>query len=224
MNSHASSPRLLIREGSLWVFDKPAGLRVHAAGDDGADDLLGWARREVDAPSGLAPAHRLDAVTSGVVLASSDPAERRALGAAFAAGAVRKRYLALVFGRTHAKGTIDRPLLDQRRKRPLEARTRYERLAVFGALASHLALFPETGRKHQLRRHLQQIGHGIVGDTRYREPKKRRIPRFPGRLWLHAASLELPDGRRFEAPLAAELAAHLAALSELFAGPRLDGR
>jgi 23S rRNA-/tRNA-specific pseudouridylate synthase len=210
-------PQLLARDRSLWVLDKPSGLRVHAAGDDGADDLVSWVRRELDGPAALAPVHRLDAGTSGVVLLSSDAEERTELGEAFAAGTVRKRYLALTFGVTHAKGTIDRALMDARRKRPLEARTRYKRLSLFGRVASYLALVPESGRKHQLRRHLQQIGHGIIGDTRYRDAKRRRVPRFPGRLWLHAETLELPDGRRFEAPLASELAEHLEQLEALFA-------
>ena len=212
-----SPPKLLTREGPLWVFDKPSGLRVHAAGDDGADDLMSWARRELRAPEALAPIHRLDAGTSGLLLASSDPAERKDLGAAFAAGDVSKRYQALVFGLTHEKGKIERPLMDVRRGRPLDALSRYERLRAFGRVASLLSLKPESGRKHQLRRHLQQIGHGIVGDERYRDKRRRRVPRFPGRLWLHAAELELPDGRRFEAPLAAELAEHLEQLEKLFA-------
>jgi 23S rRNA-/tRNA-specific pseudouridylate synthase len=128
----------------------------------------------------------------------------------FAEGTVQKRYLALVFGQTRDKGIIRRALADGRRSKPLEAVTRYRTLEKFSKW-SLLSVRPETGRKHQIRRHLQGIGHAVIGDTRYLPRGRPTVPAFPGRLWLHAERIEI-DGRTFEAPLAPELEAHLAVL------------
>ncbi len=83
--------------------------------------------------------------------------------------------------------------------------TRYALAEALGAF-SLLRVRPETGRKHQIRRHLHGIGLPLVGDTRYRG-RFRPVPGFPGRLFLHAWRLSLPDGRSFESPLPPELEA-----------------
>lgn len=204
------APAIVERQGALVAVDKPAGVRVHPAGDDGVLDLVTWARTA--GLGDLHPINRLDVGTSGLVLMSADAEVRGRLGALFAAHAVEKRYLALVFGRPHAKGVVRRPLQDARRGRPLPAITRFWRRRVLGGF-SLLELRPETGRKHQLRRHLQGLGHSIVGDTRYGPARFRPVPGFPGRLWLHAHRLVLPDGTVFESPLPAALADHLITLS-----------
>ena len=189
---------------------------VHPTGADPAPDLLAWARAHAAAPASLAPIHRLDKDTSGVVLCAADPRATAAIAALFAAGRVAKTYLALVVGRPPARGRIDRPLADARRGRPLAAATGFERLEALGGLAL-LALHPEHGRKHQLRRHLAAVGHPIVGDARYGLAAPPGAA--PPRLWLHALRVALPDGRRFEAPLAPELAAHLDALRAATCAP-----
>lgn len=176
-------------------------------------DLLTHAVSELGLPVGLAPIHRLDRGTSGVVLCSPDAGVRAAIGAHFAAGEVDKRYRALVFGRTHAKGIVRRPLGDRRRDKPMPAVTRYRTLELFPKV-SLIGVRPQTGRRHQIRRHLSAIGHAIVGDERYPPKRRLTVPAFPGRLWLHAEQLRLPDGRRFEAPLPQELSGHLATLRE----------
>lgn len=207
-----AKPRLLAREeDGLLVFDKPAGWVVHAAEADETRELLSWAVQAGHAPPEVAPVHRLDRETSGVVLLSADPALRGALGRAFAVGEVHKTYRALVHGRTHRKGIVRRPLADARRGRPLEAVTRYRTLEWLGGF-SLVEVRPETGRRHQIRRHLQMIGHPVVGDERYGPRRFRPVPAFPGRLWLHAARLALPDGRVFESSLPPELESHLDAL------------
>lgn len=206
---------MLARDGALWVLSKPAGLAAHPAGDPAVPDLVSWAQEHAGAPQGLAPIHRLDRQTSGVMLLSADERVRAELGAALASGRVRKRYRALVHGRTHRKGIVRRPLSDRRRGRPVEAVTRYARLAVFGRV-SLLDVRPETGRRHQIRRHLSGLGHAVVGDERYPPPRFSPVAGFPGRLWLHALRLELPDGRAFDAPLPEALRAHLALLEGRF--------
>jgi 23S rRNA-/tRNA-specific pseudouridylate synthase len=207
-----AEPRLISRSDDIWVLEKPAGLAVHAAAG-GVLDLLSWARRELSAPQELAAVSRLDRETSGLVLCAVGDARGRA-GRWLADGQVEKRYLALVHGRTHRKGVIRRALPDPRRRRPLEAVTRYRRLSWLGSL-TYLEVRPETGRRHQIRRHLQGIGHPVVGDARHgpRRPP-RLVPGFPGRLWLHCFRLSLPDGQELEAPLPGELREHL----ELLAG------
>ncbi|MCB9507437.1 MAG: RluA family pseudouridine synthase [Myxococcales bacterium] len=194
----------------LWIVCKPTGWLVHAANGTDAPDVR-TALVAAGAPPDVAPVNRLDLETSGVVLYAETAELRAELGAMFAAGQVAKRYAAVVFGRTRAKGIVRRPLDDGRRGRPLEAVTRYRTREWMGGF-SYVALRPEHGRKHQLRRHMQGIGHAIVGDTRYPGPTEIRIPAFPGRLWLHAERIELPDGRSFHAPLPRELAANLEAL------------
>lgn len=208
-------PEVLARDGALWVLSKPAGYAAHPQGDPSIADVLSWAREHAGAPEGLAPVHRLDRDTSGVMLCATDEAVRAELGARFAAGEVRKRYRALVHGRTNDKGIVRRPLPDRRRGRPVEAVTRFKRLEVLGPV-SLLDVRPETGRRHQIRRHLCGIGHAVVGDERYPPKRFRSVPGFPGRLWLHALRLELPDGRAFDAPIPGVLQAHLELLRDRF--------
>lgn len=205
-------PRLIAHEDGLWVLHKPAGFAVHRTGDESIPDLQRWAQAELDAPATLSPIHRLDRATSGVVLFAAEAERLREGGTWFAEGLVKKRYLALVYGRTRAKGIIRRPLQDSRRGRRLEATTRYRLRELYGPF-SLLEVRPETGRQHQIRKHLTGLGHAIVGDTRYRPKRFRSVPFFPGRLWLHARDLELPGGRRYESPLPPELVTHLELLA-----------
>jgi 23S rRNA-/tRNA-specific pseudouridylate synthase len=207
-------PRILSVAPDLVAVDKPAGWVVHAARPGETHDLRAWlaeAGASGRAPRGLDPVHRLDRETSGVVLYAAEPAHRAALGKHFEAGAVRKTYLALVQGHAHAKGVLRQPVPRDDGGAPQEACTRYRLAEALGGF-SLLRVQPETGRKHQIRVHLQGVGLPVVGDTRYPGRRRLRVPAFPGRLFLHAARLELPDGRVFEAPLPPELEACLAAL------------
>lgn len=141
-----------------------------------------------------------------MIVCSSEPGVRAELGNAFAQGRVQKRYLALVHGRPPKGGTIARALHDRRRGKKLEAETTFRRQAVYQGVAT-LECVPRTGRKHQIRRHLRGMGCPIWGDTRYGRTDGEK--NGPGRLWLHASSLVLPDGREFIAALPDELLLHL---------------
>lgn len=192
-------------QDGLLAFFKPAGVLTHPAAEGdrpAATELL---------PSGVVPLHRLDVDTSGVLLCASHPGVRSRVQEWFADGSIQKTYLTLVHGRTHGKGTIKRGLKDARRRKTLAAVTRYERLEALGGFTL-LEVHPETGRKHQVRRHLQGLGHAVIGDTRYRPKRFVKVPGFPGRIWLHAWRVQVPGGVVFEAPLAPELEAHLVAL------------
>jgi len=188
----AAEPRVLSATDELIVVDKPSGWVVHATREDEGHDLRAWLaeRGHLD----MAPLHRLDRGASGVVLFSNVPGVRRAIGAEFAEGRVDKRYVAIVHGRTHRKGIVRLEVDGQ------PAVTRYRLLEPLGGF-SWLGVRPETGRKHQIRRHLHGLGHPIVGDDRYKPAGFRAVPAFPHRLCLHAERLALPDGRVFEAPV-----------------------
>lgn len=206
-------PRLIgAKEGILAVY-KPAGVLAHPSAEGQAPDLISWLRSQGGALRKALPAHRLDLETSGIVLCAPDPEARAALGRAFEDGLIRKTYLAVVIGKAQAQAVIRQPLQDARRGHALDAVTRYRLVEALGGF-SLLSLHPETGRKHQLRRHLQGVGLPIVGDARYPPPRKVKVPGYPHRLWLHAQSVELPSGARFECALPIELEESLKQMRE----------
>jgi len=227
---------LLYRDEALIVVHKPAGLLVHATSLDAheRDNALDRLRRQLgaDAPAFLAPAHRLDKGTSGVLVFACHAAAARQLGLAFEQGQVDKRYLALVRGWPTAEAhTVDHPLardpeLPSTGQPQLPARTTFTRLArvtwPYAADERHpstrhalVEARPESGRRHQIRRHLKFISHPILGDaTHGKGPHNRALAAWLGtdRLWLHAWATRLPhpaDGRWLDlhAPLGPEWAA-----------------
>lgn len=202
----AVPPRVLRQDTSLIVVDKPSGWLVHPVGTE-APDLVSWLAAEIGGT--WSPVHRLDLGTSGPVV-FAPPSEVEPWAARFRDHEVEKSYLTLVYGKTRDHGTIRRDLADGRRGRPVPCETRYRTREHF-ARWSLLEVTPVTGRKHQIRRHLQGIGHAVVGDDRYRPRGKKTVPAFPGRLWLHCARLALP-GLEVEVPLPEELEAHLTVL------------
>lgn len=196
---------LLYADEWLVAVDKPAGvLSVPGRGADKAD----CAARRVQAvfPDALI-VHRLDMGTSGVLVFGRGAVAQRALSISFAERAVAKRYLAIVAGSpTEDDGRIDLPLICDWPNRPrqmVDAQRGKPSTTLWRMLARHdgpprtarLALTPVTGRSHQLRVHLQAIGHPIVGDELYAPPE---VQALAPRLLLHAESLTLPhpaDGR-----------------------------
>ncbi len=219
---------LLYCDDDLLVIDKPPGLLVHRTGLDAheTDTVVERLRAQcgAEATVGLALAHRLDKGTSGLLVLARHADAARALGAAFEQGQVRKRYLVLVRGWPAPTIDLDHPLardpeLPSAGQPRLSARTTFTRLArvewPFAVDARHatsryalVEACPLSGRRHQIRRHLKQLAHPIVGDaTHGKGAHNRAVAAWLGigRLWLHAAALELPhprDGRtmRFEAP------------------------
>lgn len=206
-----SEPTVLRVDPDLVALDKPTGWVVHAAMAGEKYDLRAWCAARPELPKGLEPLHRLDRETSGIVLYSADPAARARVGRWFMDGAVEKEYLALVQGHAHKKGVLRAQLAPDDGGAPQDAVTRYRLVEALGAF-SLLRVAPETGRKHQIRRHLHGVGLAVVGDARYLPRRRLRVPAFPNRLFLHAARLRLPDGRALESPLPAALAACLDAL------------
>lgn len=201
---------LIYRDAHLLAVHKPAGLLVHRSPIDRHETefALQYAR-ELNEGEHVYPVHRLDRPTSGLLLFARDPETASVLGQAFMAGAVRKTYQAVVRGWTPESGVIDVPLRDKAMdKRDTseqvmrEACTRYQRLAttelpvaIEGYASSRYSLvelYPETGRQHQLRRHLQHISHPIIGDTNYGRTRHNHFfaERFgAARLMLAATAL-----------------------------------
>jgi 23S rRNA pseudouridine955/2504/2580 synthase len=198
---------ILYEDEHLLACNKPAGLAVHpGSGIEGAT-LVDLARAYVGpTPEGEfapSPGHRLDRDTSGVVLVAKTRRCMVRFAEMFAAGDVKKSYLALVKGQlTPPDGTIDLPLVEHqqtRRSREVrgvnlqEAVTHYRTVASNGVV-SLLECRIETGRTHQIRRHLGAAGHPIVGDRRYGDfPFNRQLKTQAGlkRMFLHAQTLEL---------------------------------
>ena len=195
---------LLYVDDTLLVADKPSGLlAVPGRGADKQDCLA--ARVQARHPDALI-VHRLDMATSGLMVMARGPGAQRALGKAFAAREVDKRYVAVVAGRLQAPqegwGTIDLPIIVDWPNRPLrivdhqQGKPSLTRWRVLdhdpGGSSTRVELEPVTGRSHQLRVHLRELGHPILGDALYAPPD---VQRLAGRLLLHACSL------RFAHPL-----------------------
>jgi 23S rRNA pseudouridine1911/1915/1917 synthase len=210
----AAIPLVVVYEDEhLAVIDKPAGLVVHPAPGHWDDTLVNALVARGTTLAGGAEGrpgvvHRLDRNTSGLmVVAKTDLAHRR-LGAAIAARRVRRTYAALAWGHLDASPTvIDAPLArhptDRKRMavtpRGRAARTDAWVVGRFG-VADLLRLELHTGRTHQIRVHLEHVGHPVVGDPTYAGGGCRRVSgagrreaealeRATPRQALHAAGL-----------------------------------
>ncbi len=186
--------RLLHVDDDLLIADKPAGLlSVPGRGEDRADCLI--ARLRVAFPA-IRLVHRLDLDTSGVIAFALTPQAQAHLGRQFEARRVSKRYVALVAGQPEgAKGRVELPLIVDWPNRPRQkvchdtGRPALTDWRVIRRHDSHarMQLKPVTGRSHQLRVHMQALGHPILGDTLYASGAAAEHPR----LMLHAETLRL---------------------------------
>lgn len=180
----------------LLVVDKPAGVVVHPARGHREGTLSQALSSRVAGGDSGRPGivHRLDRDTSGLLVVARSEEVHRRLRRALAARALERRYLALVEGRPPSRsGTIDAPIGRDRRRRtrmsidshePRDARTHFE-LAQALPATSLLRVRLETGRTHQIRVHLQAIGHPVAGDPEYGTAGLLGLERQ----FLHAARL-----------------------------------
>jgi 23S rRNA pseudouridine955/2504/2580 synthase len=200
--------RILYRDSTVLVVDKPAGMAVHSGSGQSwgvVDALRQYMAGEdgVDADINPELCHRLDRDTSGCLLFGLGKYATRTLTAAFRDGTIHKGYLALVKGRVSpATGLIDKPLIKGvvrggermvvtgNNGEGQEARTRYRTEKNFAG-ATLLDITLETGRTHQIRAHFLSIGHPVAQDPKYgdrefnQQMKKNGLPR----LFLHAGQL-----------------------------------
>ena len=187
--------QVLHTEDSLLVLDKPGGLlSVPGRGAD-KQDCVATRMQALHADALIV--HRLDMATSGLMLLARGAAAQRRLSIAFAQREVSKRYIAVVAGLVSVDGAeIDLPLLTDWPNRPLQrvdhghgkaSLTRYRVLSRDPAAnTTRVELEPVTGRSHQLRVHLREIGHPILGDALYAPP---HVHAQATRLLLHAGWL-----------------------------------
>jgi 23S rRNA pseudouridine955/2504/2580 synthase len=196
---------ILFEDDHLIAVDKPSGLAVHPGSGIVGPTLVELSRAHTGLrPPGefqASPAHRLDRETSGVVLVAKSRRAMVRFTEMFTAGEVRKEYLALVKGHFgHERGTVEIPLAEheqttksrmQRGIKLQEAVTHYQVIGK-GLHVSLLRCTIETGRTHQIRRHLAAVGHPVIGDRRHGDfSLNRRLKADAGlsRLFLHARRL-----------------------------------
>ncbi len=199
---------ILYEDHEVIVVNKPAGLlSVPGKGDHLSDCLL--TRVQAAFPEALL-VHRLDRDTSGVIVFARTPHAQRHLGLQFENRQTRKTYVARVWGTGLDKtGTVDLPLIVDWPNRPKQkvdtengkAAVTDWRVVRSDNETTRVRLYPKTGRSHQLRVHMAEIGHPILGDPFYATGPARDYPR----LMLHSEALRLrhPDGgagMNFSAP------------------------
>ncbi|MDR1177201.1 MAG: RluA family pseudouridine synthase [Spirochaetaceae bacterium] len=195
---------VLYEDDRCAVFNKPAGLAVQGGKGVGLslDTLL--AREWAGKPFLV---HRLDQDTSGIILVAKSREAARYYASVMAERRARKSYLALCAGRPRSDaGTIDGDLVIRGVRK--QSRTGYRLLAAEGDF-SLLALELDTGRTHQIRRHLASLGLPVLGDGKYGDfALNKRLKKEQGlnRLLLHAAYLGIAGNREYrsldlEAPL-----------------------
>ncbi len=219
---------IIYEDKDLAVIDKPAGMMVHAGAGDGEQNrgtlvnalLFHFGKQLSHAGGDLRPGivHRLDKQTSGLIVVAKNDSTHRKLGEMFAGRSLRKIYLALVHGwMKDDSGTINLPIArDVVRRVRMTTRRADGRNAVthwrvlercdgpygkFSLLEVHI----ETGRTHQIRVHMQAVGHSVVGDTLYGAPEfikpvagSKADPLSLERNFLHAAELQFEHPRTTE--------------------------
>ncbi len=209
------SVELIYEDESLVAINKDAGLLVHRSWLDKGETRFAMQLTRDAVGCHVFPVHRLDRPTSGVLLFAKSAGVARTLTEAFGERRVDKHYLAVVRGYMPAQGTLDYALSHQlddiadkfadADKPAQPAVTHWQTLAQielpFAVSKKHdtsryslVRLNPETGRKHQLRRHMAHLFHPIVGDTSHGDGRHNRFFRQQygcERMMLHANRLTL---------------------------------
>ncbi|MDD2790463.1 MAG: tRNA pseudouridine(65) synthase TruC [Sulfurimonas sp.] len=212
---------ILYQDKYLVAINKPSGLLVHKSMIDKDEIYFAMAMLRDQIGQWVYPVHRLDKPTSGVLLFALDSESARLMGKQFETHTIEKSYIAVVRGYTLDEDEIEYALsvkLDKmtdknaaQEKEPEVALTRYKTLAKVEldlALGRYektryslVQLWPKTGRKHQLRRHMKHISHHILGDTNYGRGEHNKLIRENfdcHRLLLHANSLTIEHPYRHE--------------------------
>lgn len=222
---------ILYEDSHLAVINKPSGLVCHAGAGVRSGTLVNallhrMGPLETGDPERPGIVHRLDKLTSGVMLVAKNTTAHRHLAQQFKNREIKKEYVALVYGvPSPSSGTIDLALgRDPKNRKKISTRARRKRTAVthykvledFG-FVSLLQVRIETGRTHQIRVHLAQKGHPVVGDSLYGTDRTRSLPAKVShaakelqRLFLHSRRLEFRHPQSgeilsFEAPFPPEL-------------------
>lgn len=209
-----ATPDLDILYEDSWIvcFNKAPGLAVHRTEDAEEANLVdlgdSFLQRR-DGVSRLRPVNRLDKGTSGAIIMAKSAVAAGMFGKMVQNEGLGKLYLAMVEGKLPKEGVIDLPLDGK------ESQTRYLRLFQ-GSAGSLVAVYPLTGRMHQIRQHFRMLDHPILGDKRY---GGRVLPGFTGHV-LHSFTTRLvhpatEEAIEIPAPLPAPLLRLLLRLTAL---------
>ncbi len=220
---------VLFQDPDIIVINKPAGMVIHPGAGHEGGTLVNALLHHVTDLSGIGGelrpgiVHRLDKGTSGVLVVAKNDAAHRELARQFHDREVEKEYVALVWGLVHQRKRIDIPIgRDPVHREKISTRARRARSAVTRVTwarhvpgVSLLRIAIHTGRTHQIRVHLNAIGHPIVGDALYggihrRVPHDLRAVQRLSRPFLHAERLAFAHPRTgehmdFQAPLPEDL-------------------
>lgn len=209
--SQSPDLEILYQDEHFVAVNKTAGLLVHRSWIDSNATEFALQKVRDQVKQYVYPVHRLDRPTSGVLLFALNKNAARDVSLQFAEHSIKKHYLAVVRGHL-ASGELDYPLIeildkiaDKKAKQDKPAQsafTRYQQRdkaeipfpvrPYASSRYSLMSLFPLTGRKHQLRRHLAHLRHPIVGDTTHGDGKHNKMFREKldsHRLLLHAYTL-----------------------------------
>lgn len=199
--------QILLREKDFVAIEKPPGFHVHKPEDKRARiprELICLHNLRDQINEYVYPVHRLDVGTDGVLLFALNKEAARSLANQFQNHVIKKKYFALSRGWAHDEGVIDVPLDHASTGLPMTALTHYkthQKVELPFAVGkrhstsrySLVEARPQTGRFHQIRRHLARLSHPIVGDTVHGDSHHNRFFRTqleaPG-LWLKAKELE----------------------------------
>lgn len=176
--------KIIYHDEHYIAVDKPAGVMVHRTRiSEDTRFVLQQLRDQIG--QRVYPVHRLDRPTSGVLVFGLDSDAARRLVGLFEKRMVSKRYLAVVRGYISEGSRIDYPLQEEEGRLPQQAVTEYRRLATVElpfavgryatARYSLVEVLPETGRMHQIRKHMKHIFHPIVGDTTHGDGKHNQL-------------------------------------------------
>jgi len=202
---------ILYKDEYLVVINKPSGLLVHKSMIDRHEIYFAMKMLRDQIGQWVYPVHRLDKPTSGVLLFALDKHTAKLMSEQFSIHSITKKYIAVVRGYINESGIIDHPItqkLDKiadkksSPKEPQEAKTIYKllnRVELPHSVGRYdktryslVELLPQTGRKHQLRRHMKHLSHHILGDTKYGRGEHNKMIRENyscHRLLLHAIEL-----------------------------------
>ena len=211
-------PAIIYADNHIAVIYKPAGLPVHKNNHmpNDAPYLTKWAGQYFNAS--VYNVHRLDAKTSGLVVLAFDSKIANLLTTQFARQEVKKSYTAIVRGVLSNEGLLEKPVLNKKKGKLVNARTAYKTLKTIETNISYktfnnisislVTLYPETGRWHQLRQQLAFERNDIIGDNQHGDRMLNHIIEdLTGekKLYLHACSLGFMHPEKgifkvFEAP------------------------
>eukprot|EP01060_Flectonema_neradi_P014943 TRINITY_DN21635_c0_g1_i1.p1 TRINITY_DN21635_c0_g1~~TRINITY_DN21635_c0_g1_i1.p1 ORF type:complete len:526 (+),score=102.06 TRINITY_DN21635_c0_g1_i1:138-1715(+) len=196
------------------VVHKPTGVTTEQV----ADFYWNSGKYRDSKSTGVDTVSRLDRGTSGALALPLSTDGEKLLGDHFRESRINKTYICLVSGETPESGSIELKLhlvdngstyksyVSPHGKDSLTTYRRLEVLRRQGAVYSLVEVHPKTGRTHQIRAHMSSVGHPLVRDGKYGgEKRSKRHSKWCGRLFLHAASIEIPSYEPVEAPLADDL-------------------